>query len=189
MHAHRIGLVLATALALSAAHAATGPAVRAQGDPVEYAVKATYLYKFIPFIDWPAQAKRAGAVPICVLAPEGFQRVLQGAVEDQTVEGRGLTVLVLKDPAATTGCRVIYLGPGERDAARAIEATRGRPVLTVSDDAQTSFGKGIVNFIVRDGRVRFEIDEEAAAANGLQISSKLLSLAIQVKPRGGAGTP
>jgi hypothetical protein len=31
-----------------------------------------------------------------------------------------------------------------------------------------------------DGHVRFEIDNAAAAANGLTISSKLLSLAVRV---------
>jgi hypothetical protein len=30
------------------------PAARAQDTAVEYAVKATYLYKFVPFVQWPA---------------------------------------------------------------------------------------------------------------------------------------
>jgi hypothetical protein len=40
----------------------------------------------------------------------------------------------------------------------------------------------MINFIVADNRVRFEIDEAAARRNGLQISSKLLSLAASVRP-------
>jgi hypothetical protein len=43
--------------------------------------------------------------------------------------------------------------------------------------------KGIVNFVIVDDRVRFEIDDAEAARRGLRISSKLLSLAVSVKPR------
>ena len=45
--------------------------------------------------------------------------------------------------------------------------------------------KGVVNFVIQDNRVRFEIDEDAAARTGIAISSKLLSLAVQPGPRGG----
>jgi hypothetical protein len=37
--------------------------------------------------------------------------------------------------------------------------------------------------VIHDNRVRFEIDDAAAARNGLTISSKLLGLALSVKPR------
>jgi len=57
------------------------------------------------------------------------------------------------------------------------------PVLTVSDGANTGAGTSIVSFVVQDNRVRFDIDDAAAAANGLAISSKLLSLARAVRPR------
>jgi hypothetical protein len=40
----------------------------------------------------------------------------------------------------------------------------------------------MVNFVLRDNRVRFEIDEISASQSGLMISSKLLSLAV---PREG----
>src|SRR3546814_20979696 len=34
----------------------SSPAAHAESDALEYAVKATYLYKFGPFIGWPATA-------------------------------------------------------------------------------------------------------------------------------------
>jgi hypothetical protein len=56
-------------------------------------------------------------------------------------------------------------------------------VLTITDSARNARAKGIVHFVLRDNRVRFEIDEQAAAENGLVISSKVLGLAISVRPR------
>jgi hypothetical protein len=60
-----------------------------------------------------------------------------------------------------------------------MEMLRGQPVLTVSDAMASPVDRGIVNFVIDDNKVRFEIDERAAEQNHLTISSKLLSLARQ----------
>jgi hypothetical protein len=60
----------------------------------------------------------------------------------------------------------------------------GTSVLTVTDAARTPNARGIIHFVVQNDRVRFHIDERAAARNGLSISSKLLSLALSVRHRG-----
>ena len=56
---------------------------------------------------------------------------------------------------------------------------RGAPVLTVTDDAGDPAARGMIDFVLRDGRVRFRIDPRAAERSGLVISSKLLSLAVK----------
>jgi hypothetical protein len=60
----------------------------------------------------------------------------------------------------------------------------GSYILTIGDTE--GFGeKGVmINFIIRDNKVRFEINPEAARRAGLTISSKLLSLATIVHSRG-----
>ena len=40
----------------------------------------------------------------------------------------------------------------------------------------------MIHFTVVDGRVRFLIDQGSATARGLTISSRLLALAVEVKP-------
>jgi hypothetical protein len=74
-------------------------------------------------------------------------------------------------------------GSAEQPVAQALAAVRGTPVLTVTDGQTVADALGIINFVLADGRVRFEIDQGSAAGNGLTISSKLLSLAEQVRNR------
>ncbi len=64
-----------------------------------------------------------------------------------------------------------------------VEALRGSAVLTVSDAKAQAAATGIINFVVKDERVRFDIDDDAAMQNRLAISSKLLGIALNVKPR------
>jgi hypothetical protein len=59
----------------------------------------------------------------------------------------------------------------------------GAAVLTVTDAAPDDRSRGIIDFVVQNHRVRFTIDDRAAAENGITISSHLFSLALSVKAR------
>jgi hypothetical protein len=56
-------------------------------------------------------------------------------------------------------------------------------VLTVTE-AEAPDRRGMVNFVLQENRVRFEIDEAAAAQSGVEISAKLLRLALSVRRKG-----
>jgi hypothetical protein len=90
-------------------------------------------------------------------------------------------------PAVTrdSGCQILFaVGSREQSVADMLAVVRGTPVLTMTDDSPDAQSRGIINFVIRDNRVRFEIDDNAAAQNGLTISSKLLSLAVRIVGRG-----
>src|SRR3546814_18509116 len=58
-----------------------------------------------------------------------------------------------------------------------LTALQGQPILTITDD-RLGPQRGIVHFILKDGRVRFPIDDTLAARRHLTISAQLLSLAV-----------
>jgi hypothetical protein len=74
-------------------------------------------------------------------------------------------------------------GSADQSVMDALAAVQGTPTLTITDAARRPGAKGIVHFVVRENRVRFEIDDKTAAENRLAISSKVLSLALAVRPR------
>jgi hypothetical protein len=74
-------------------------------------------------------------------------------------------------------------GSDEQSIAEVLATVRGAPVLTVTDGQAATGSIGILNFVVTDGHVRFEIDLHSAVENGLTISSKRPGLAFQVRNR------
>ena len=149
-------------------------------------MKATYLYKFAPFIDWPDAAAEfpAGSFRICVVGGNPLGNVLDRATHGQTIAGRPITIQRLPSVSGNPGCSVMYVaGPDPQSIARILASVRGSPVLTVTDDQTDPMDSGIINFVLEANRVRFAIDDGAAAANHLTISSKLLSLATRVSGR------
>jgi hypothetical protein len=160
-------------------------AVRAQAS-LELAVKAAYLLKFPLFVDWPRPTPGAAATPflLCIIGEDPFRGVLDEAAAGQRVGGRPVMVRRLLVLVRSSGCDMVYVtGSPAQPVAAALDAVRGTPVLTVTDAERYGGPSGIVNFVEVNNRVRFEIDDAEAAGNGLAVSSKLLSLAVAVRPR------
>jgi uncharacterized protein DUF4154 len=176
-----MGIPFPRLLAASLAVLIAGPAMAADA-PVEYALKGTFLYKFLPFVTWPAQAPNA-QLSICVLGADPFGPALDQAVGSQSVEGHPVAVRRVDTPEAAQACQVVFVANAPTEPA-ALQALQGKPILTVTDSGAAA--PGIVSFVIDNNHVRFDIDDAAAAKGGLTISSKLLSLARSVKPRSGA---
>jgi hypothetical protein len=158
-------------------------AARAQDASLESAVKATYLHKFAPFVEWPNPAAEFpdGSFTVCIVGNDPFDGLLDRAVNGQAIAGHQIAIHRLTRVTGNPGCAVLFAtGSAAQSVADILAATRGMPVLTVTDSASDPAAKGIINFIVVDNRVRFEIDMHNAASDGLSISSKLLSLAVRV---------
>jgi hypothetical protein len=164
---------------------AVAPAARAQA-AAEYSVKAAYLYKFAPFIEWPPQALAAGApLQVCIVGPDPFGRVLDTAALGQVVGDHKVEIRRLARVEGRPSCNVMYVRKSAgQSVADALAAVHGAPILTVTDAADGDGARGILHLVVANKRVRFEVDPVAAAQNGLSISSKLLDLAITVRARG-----
>jgi hypothetical protein len=86
----------------------------------------------------------------------------------------------LRPDEPLTGLHLLYVGPGDgARQARLLKQAQQLPILTVTDAG--SAAGGIVRFRVVDNRVRFEIALDAAQRSGLQLSSRLLSVALTVR--------
>lgn len=173
--ARQIGLAWLLALSAAAAPCA------AQTQTLEYPIKAQFLYKFTPFIEWPAGAfaQPASPVVLCLVGRDPFGGALDRAIAGQRLGPRSFVVLRLSRIEPGSGCHLAYISGGENQPpSAAVQALRDAPVVTVTDEAASSGARGIIHFVVRDRRVRFIIDAAAANQAGLKISSKLLALGV-----------
>ncbi len=160
-----------------------GPAA-GQGS-LEYAVKAAYLTKFIPFISWPDAAFTGADAPvtICVLGNDVFGGQLEKAAAGSRLAERAIAVRHLAGPDPDASCQILFIGAGDQSLiAGTLDAMKGQPVVTVTDS--TVRARGVIAFVIASNRVRFDIDDALASQGGLIISSKLLGLARSVKQRG-----
>jgi hypothetical protein len=78
-------------------------------------------------------------------------------------------------------CDMLFVAASEkRRFAEILEATKGAPVLTVSDEDGFMDAGGMMELIVVGDRVRWEINKVAITAGGLVASSQLYRSALRV---------
>lgn len=153
---------------------------RAQDTPLEYQVKAAYLYNFVKFVEWPAGAI-GGPLTICIAGRDPFAGALDDIVRGESIDGHPIAARLVQAPQAD--CNVVFV-PGDVTPGEYLRATRTAPVLTVGESPDFIAQGGIVNFVRDAGMIRFEIDQDAATRAGLHISSRLLRLARMPARRG-----
>jgi hypothetical protein len=153
-------------------------------DRTEYQVKAAFLYNFAKFVEWPADTFKNANSPIniCILGASSIGPILEETVRGKLVEGRALAVRELAGSGLSAGCQILFVSAAEQKHLRAIvEVTKSSNLLTVGETVTFAADGGVVGFNLDHGRVRFDINLQAAQLQRLQISSKLLSLATTVK--------
>lgn len=157
---------------------------RAQSASSEEAVKATFLYRFASFVDWPPTTFSANDAPIrlCVAGAEPLRNAATSHASGQMINGRPIQIVRLSSALNAPQCHVLYVAGALSDDA--LSAVRQLPVLTITDAATGASDRGIIHFAIVDNRVRFHIDEAQAAESGLSISSRLLSVALSVRRAG-----
>jgi hypothetical protein len=146
----------------------------------EYQVKAAFLYNFAKFVEWPPSSFSDASAPlqICVFGRDPFGEELRNITSEKTVNGRKLEVRQVADLQHARSCHILFVASSGKTAVKQIvEGLRGVSVLTVGDTKGFAEQGGMINFVLENDRVQFEVSRKAAEQAGLKISSKLLSVA------------
>jgi hypothetical protein len=178
---HRI---VTTALAASLA-LAPAPA-QGQGASLERSVKAAFLYKFAGYVSWPDSLFPAADTPvrIGVTGDEALADELRRMVATRTSGGRRVEVVSIPPEEIPRGVHIAFRARGTPQAVRDwIREARREPILIVTETPGALRMGSMLNFVDRDGRIRFEVGLGAARSTGITLSSRLLSVAFAVETR------
>lgn len=180
--ARRAALVLA-ALACLLPCAAPG----ADRD-LEYSVKAVFLERFARFVEWPAGAlgEPGGPFRIVVLGQDPFDGLLEKAYASRPIRERRVEIRRVSSVEEIGPCHLLFLSSSVAAKLPAVLARlRGKPVLLVGDTDGYAQAGVHLNLFLEQGKVRFELNQEALKEAGLVASYLLQQVAVSVETRGG----
>src|SRR5215469_13662433 len=167
--------------AVVAAQLLWGGVVSAQNSGFsEYQVKAAFLYNFGKFVEWPTNdfASTNAPLVIGIYGENPFGDNLSGVIRDKYINGhpvvtREVSINDLKS------CQILFIAQSEQKNINEIQRNLdGAGVLTVTENMSIESGV-MIDFVLENDRIRFEINNTAAEKVGLKLSSKLLTLAIK----------
>ena len=147
-------------------------------------LKALFLYNFANFVDWPDSAFKASDsdLRLCLFGEIAFGSMLD-AVDGTLIGNHRLSLKrtkKLKD--IETGCHMLFVSHEQRiRLPHFFTQIQYMYVLSVGDRKGFAEKGGVINIVRTEDQMQFDINLSTAMANGLSVSSDLLSLAREVK--------
>jgi hypothetical protein len=157
-----------------------GQSVRAS----EYDVKAAYLFNFSRFVEWPPKTAETAndSFAICVLGRDPFGPALNATIARESIAGKNVVAKQILSPQDAEHCRVLFISASEdRRLKQIFEVLGTASILTVSDLPRFTERGGMVQFVLAENRVRFEVNSAITERAGLTLSSELLKVAVNVR--------
>jgi hypothetical protein len=174
---HRL---LVTVLCCAAIQAQAAPADQ---PAIEYQVKASLIFNFMHFIEWPEDAfSNNSQITICQIGQDMYGKALR-VLDGEIAQGK---TLVVKNHSAWSAnlaniCQVAIFSGQERALTQtALTGLDKKTILTIGETSGFLQDGGIIKFSIIDDTVQFEINLLSAKQARLVISSKLLRLANNV---------
>ena len=150
----------------------------------EYQVKSALVLNFVRYSDWPATAFANPGSPylVGIVGRDPFGKDLEKTFEGKTVKGRPLVIKRVSGEKEMRACHLLFVSSSERRRSRELlEKVSDAPALTVGDFPDFLDHGGMINFLIKDGSVRFEINLEPARRARLKLDANLLKVAAFVR--------
>ena len=177
-----LALVLVAIFAL--AQSSTAQAQTEAERALEHRVKAAFLYRFTEYVNWPNAARARPDAPfvIAVVGSEPVAEELRQITIGRTVSGRPVEVRRAAGAEAMAPAQIVFIADSERQRLRDVIRAAPRNALVVTETEGALAQGSVINFVLLEGRVRFEISLDSAEKRALRLSSRLLAVAQSVRP-------
>ena len=151
-------------------------------EAMAYKVKAAFLLNFSKFISWPevSSVQDKDVFRMCVLGDDPFGSAL-ASVTSRTIGSKKVELNYADTLDQVKDCQLLFISTSEKDNLDAIQIKLGnRPVAMVSDIEGFAQAGGTIEFVSQENKLTFKINLQRARAQGLNIHSALLNLALEV---------
>lgn len=156
-----------------------------QAAALERQVKAAYLFKFGAFVEWPdtSFARPDSPLLIGVAGSEQLAEDLERMVGARNVNGHPVKVRRVLPGDALADLHILFLdrslGPGAITAM--LTDARSHALLTVSDAPEALAQGCMINFLVAEDKLRFDVVLRYVTPSRLRISARMLAVAHKVQ--------
>jgi len=154
--------------------------------PLEYKVKAAFLYNFTRFVEWPPArfAANDGPLIIGICGRNPFGDELEHGLKGRSVNGHPIELRMVEAPESAKDVHLLFIPASEDGRASAwLKSAAGAGVLTVGETEKFADAGGMIRFVREADKVRFDINVEPAEQARLRVSAQLQKLARTVRQK------
>lgn len=142
--------------------------------------KSVFMYNFTKHFEWPV-SYRSGNFVIGVIGNPIIIGELEGVTSGKKVGNQPIVIEKYKDVTEMGKCHILFLPSNKsKDIGDIVQKIGTNPTLLVTEKDGLAQQGAAINFIIREGKIKFELNKSVVNKQGLKISSYLETLAIIV---------
>ena len=145
-------------------------------------IKATYIYNFTKYINWPDKYKEGNFI-IGVLGTTTFYNDLSVLLITKSVGDQKFEIKNYTSSESVSGvCHILFI-PAESSSMLpdVLKKLKGKSTLIITEKSGLAKQGSGINFIVENNKQRFELNKASIEKYNMKVSSTLMSLAIPVE--------
>ena len=145
-------------------------------------IKAAFVYNFAKFVEWPPTTYQTEEDPIvlCVIG-EGPITIAFDSLRGKKLHNRRLEICHITSISDINNCHILFVTKTEKKRIKSIlDMAASKSILTIGDMEGFVEKGGIIELVMDDRKIRFNVNIKAAQKAQLAISSRLLKLARKI---------
>ncbi len=143
-------------------------------------LKSLFIYNFTKHVDWPENG--TGQIHIGVVNEPELSEKLQQILKNKKIKEKTYEVIAVQSPDDAQNCQLIFIPARQGYQLKPfLKEMNGRNVLIVTEGNDMAAKGAAISIIENNGRLTFEVNEQAIYKSGLNVSKELIRLGAPVK--------
>jgi hypothetical protein len=144
-------------------------------------MEAAFIYNFASLVNWPS-SYQSGDFVIAVLGSAPITKELEDIAKQKKAGAQTITVKKISSPSEIGNAHIVFIPDSQKGKiADVVGQTGQNSTLVISESAGGAAKGSIINFILVDEKLRFELNEGKATAKSLKLAPTLVKLGIPLK--------
>jgi hypothetical protein len=146
----------------------------------EYTYHKVYIYNFTKYIQWPTE-KQKGEFIIGVYGKSSMTKELETMAANRSVGNQKIVVKQVDGTSDAAECHVLFIPSSKSSNLSALKSQLdGKPILFITEKSGMAKEGSDINFILVDGKLKYEMNKSSLEKSGLKVMPDLVKLAILV---------
>jgi hypothetical protein len=151
-----------------------------QAQAQNYKLHPLYIFSFTRYIQWP-EAYSQGDFEIDVLGDSPIIEELNKMAQAKKVGDRVIKIVKINSVADIKKCQMLFVPSGKSGQIAEILAKVGsQSILVISEEPGLGAKGSHINFVTKDGKLVFEMNQAAITKQNMKVSNELTRLAILI---------
>ncbi len=143
-------------------------------------LKSMFVYNFIKNVEWPTSLK-SGDFKVTVLGDKDLYQMMNSTYAGKEINGQKIVFSFADSYNQVGAAHILYVAPEHSsDLAKHTSQLRKNKTLVVSDKGGLLYDGSVINFVVSNNKLLFEISKSNAELVPLTIGPSLLKMATTV---------